>query len=214
MKLFLDTATIDEIREAGELGILDGVTTNPSNMAAAGRPFREVVEEICALVPGPVSAEAVSLEAGAILAEARELARLAPNLVVKVPVILEGIKAIKMMAAEGIRANATLCFTPLQALAAAKAGAAYISPFVGRRDDTTGDGMTLVRQIKTIYDNYGFPTEIIVAAVRGVPHVLEAALIGAHVTTMGLPVFRKLFAHPQTDSGLAEFLESWKKVPK
>lgn len=214
MKLFLDTAMIEEIREAAGLGLLDGVTTNPSHIAATGRPFREVLEEICALVDGPVSAEAVSLAAPEILAEARELSRLAPNVVVKVPVIPEGIKAIQRMAAEGIRANATLCFTPLQALAAAKAGAAYVSPFVGRRDDTTGDGMRLVREIKTVCDNYGFRTEIIVAAVRGIPHVVEAALIGAHVITMGLPIFRKLLAHPQTDAGLAEFLESWKCVPE
>jgi transaldolase len=214
MKLFLDTAMIDDVRKANDLGILDGVTTNPSHIANTGRKFKEVVEEICAEVEGPVSAEAVSLDAEGILTEARELVKIADNVVVKVPVIPEGIKAIKMMAREGIRANATLCFTPLQALAAAKAGAAYISPFVGRRDDTTGDGMGLVGQIKTIYDNYGFETEIIVAAVRGTPHIIEAALIGAHVTTMGFHLFEKLLVHPQTDSGLAEFLESWKRVPK
>ena len=152
MKLFLDTALIEDIRRINALGILDGVTTNPSNMVQAGRPFRQVVEEICAEVEGPVSAEAVSLDAEGILEEARELVKIAPNIVVKVPVIPEGIKAIKMMAEEGIRANATLCFTTIQALAAAKAGAAYISPFVGRRDDTTGDGMELVRQIRTVYD--------------------------------------------------------------
>ena len=214
MKLFLDTALIEDIREANALGILDGVTTNPSNMAQAGRPFRQVVKEIGAEVEGPVSAEAVSLDAEGILAEARELVTIADNIVVKVPVIPEGIKAIKMMAAEGIRANATLCFTTMQALADAKAGAAYISPFVGRRDDTTGDGMELVQQIRTVYDNFAFDTEIIVAAVRGIPHVLEAALIGADITTMGMPIFSKLLVHPQTDSGLEEFLDSWKKVPQ
>jgi transaldolase len=214
MKLFLDTGLIEDIRQANAFGILDGVTTNPSLIAQTGKRFREVVQEICAEVAGPVSAEAVSLDAEGILAEARDLMKIADNIVVKVPVIPEGIRAIKMMAAEGIRANATLCFSAMQALAAAKAGAAYISPFVGRRDDTTGDGMELVRQIRTVYDNYDFETEIIVAAVRGIPHVLEAALIGADVTTMGPAIFQKLLAHPQTDSGLAEFLDSWKKVPK
>ena len=214
MKLFIDTADIGQIREAVGWGIVDGVTTNPTHVAKTGRPAREVYEEICRMVQGPVSLETVGLEADQIIAEGRKLAKIADNVVVKVPIMREGLRAVKALAAEGIRSNVTVTFSPLQALLAAKCGAAYISPFVGRLDAVGHDGMDVVGQIKTIYDNYGFPTEIIVAAVRHPQHVLQAALIGAHISTMSYDVMKQLYEHPLTDAGIKIFLEDWKKVPQ
>jgi len=214
MKFFIDTAKVEEIREAQSWGILDGVTTNPSHIAATGRPFLQVVEEICSIVDAPISVEVGSTTAPEMIEEARRIAKMHKNIVVKVPVILEGIKAMKVLSPEGIRINATLNFSAAQALIAAKVGAAYISPFVGRLDDAGHYGMELVHQIKTIYDNYGFQTEIIVAAARNPLHVLDAALAGAHITTMRFDIMRALFEHPMTDVGLEMFLKDWAKVPK
>ena len=214
MKFFIDTAKVEEIKEAASWGILDGVTTNPSHIAATGRPFLEVVREICELVDGPISVEVGSVTAPEMIEEARKIAKMHKNIVVKVPVIREGIKAMKVLSGEGIKINATLNFSAAQALIAAKVGAAYISPFVGRLDDAGHYGMELVQQIKTIYDNYDFPTEIIVAAARNPLHVLDAALVGAHITTMRFDIMKALFEHPMTDIGLAKFLEDWAKVPK
>jgi transaldolase len=214
MEFFIDTAKVDEIKEAAGWGLVDGVTTNPTKLAQAGRPFMEVVEEICKLIDGPVSVEAVSTEAGQIIEEARKLAGLGENIVVKVPLIKEGIKAVKVLSAEGIKTNVTLNFSASQALLAAKVGATYISPFVGRLDEISQNGTELVRQIKSIYDNYGFKTKIIVAAARNPLHVLDAALIGADVTTMAFEIMENLFKHPLTDVGLEMFLDDWKKVPK
>ncbi|MCL6520317.1 MAG: fructose-6-phosphate aldolase [Armatimonadetes bacterium] len=214
MKLFIDTAKVEEIREAQSWGILDGVTTNPSHIAATGRPFLEVVNEICSIVDGPISVEVGSTTTPEIVEEARRIAAMHKNIVVKIPVTRDGIKAMKILAPEGIKINATLNFSAVQALLAAKVGAAYISPFVGRLDDAGHDGMELVEEIKTIYDNYGFKTEIIVAAVRNPLHVLRAALIGAHITTMRFEIMKALFEHPMTDVGLAKFLDDWAKVPK
>jgi transaldolase len=214
MEFFIDTAKVDEIKEAAGWGIVDGVTTNPTKLAQAGRPLMEVVEEICQITDGPVSVEAVSTQAGQIIEEARKLAGLHENIVVKVPLIKEGIKAVKVLSAEGIKTNVTLNFSASQALVAAKVGATYISPFVGRLDEISQDGTELVQQIKTIYDNYGFTTKIIVAAARNPLHVLDAALIGADVTTMTFEIMENLFKHPLTDVGLEMFLDDWKKVPK
>lgn len=214
MKFFLDTANIGEIREAAALGLLDGVTTNPSLVAKTGRKFRDVVTEICAAVDGPVSLEVVATDYEPMIAEGRDLAKIAKNAVVKCPLTHDGLKATRTLSHEGIRVNVTLCFSPLQALFAAKAGAAYISPFVGRLDDKGHDGMEVVRQIKTIYANYGFKTEILVASVRHPIHVLEAALCGADVATVPFDVFAKLIQHPLTDLGLQAFLKDWQKVPK
>ncbi len=214
MEFFIDTAKVDEIKEAQSWGIIDGVTTNPTKLAQAGRPFMEVVEEICGIIDGPVSVEVVGTQADRILEEARNLASIHENIVVKVPLIKEGIKAVKVLGEEGIKTNVTLNFSPSQALLAAKVGATYISPFVGRLDEISQNGMELVQQIKTIYDNYGFKTKIIVAAARNPIHVLEAALIGADVTTMTIDIMENLFKHPLTDIGLEMFLNDWKKVPK
>ena len=214
MEFFIDTAKVDEIKEAQSWGIVDGVTTNPTKLVQACRSFMEVVEEICQMIDGPVSVEAVSTQADQIIAEARKLASLRENIVVKVPLIKEGIKAVKILSNEGIKTNVTLNFSPSQALLAAKVGATYISPFVGRLDEISQNGMELVQQIKTIYDNYGFKTKIIVAAARNPLHVLEAALIGADVTTMTIDIMENLFKHPLTDIGLEMFLNDWKKVPK
>jgi transaldolase len=214
MKFFVDTANVNEIREAAALGLLDGVTTNPSLIAKTGRKFREVVQEICAAVDGPVSLEVVGLEGDAMVAEGRDLAKIAKNVVVKCPLTREGLKATRTLASEGTKVNVTLCFTPIQALFAAKAGAAYISPFVGRLDDRGQDGMQVVREIKTIYRNYGFKTEVLVASVRHPIHVLEAALCGADVATIPFDVFSKLIQHPLTDQGLETFLKDWQKVPR
>jgi transaldolase len=212
MKFFLDTANVDEIREAVDLGLIDGVTTNPSLVAKAGRPFEEVVHEICEIVQGPVSAEVVSVEADEMVAEGRRLAAIHEHVVVKCPLIKEGLKATRRLTDEGVRVNVTLCFSPNQALLAAKAGAAYVSPFVGRLDDVSQDGMELLRQIIAIYENYGFPTEVLAASIRHPKHVLDAALMGADVVTLPYKVFDALFNHPLTDKGLAAFLADWEKA--
>lgn len=212
MRIFLDTAMPEEIRELADL--IDGVTTNPSLVAKAGRPFREAVEEICRLVSGPVSVEVTATDAAGMVEEARELAGIADNVVIKIPMGREGIRAVKALEAEGIRTNVTLVFSPVQALWAAKAGASYVSPFVGRIDDRAGDGMGLVSQILQIYDNFGFDTEVIVASVRHVRHVVEAALLGAPIVTAPYAVVSKLFDHPLTTEGIERFLADWKRVPK
>ncbi len=212
MKIFLDTANVDEIRAANDLGVLDGVTTNPSHAAKTGRPFREVVTEIAGICAGPVSAEAVSKETEGMLREAREVCSWAPNIVVKIPLIPAGLRAVRILADEGIRSNVTLCFSPLQALLAAKAGAAYISPFVGRLDDVAADGMTLVEQIVQIYRNYGFETEIIVASARHPQHVVQAALLGADITTMPYDLLVRMYQHPLTDLGMEKFLADWERA--
>ena len=213
MKLFIDTADVDEIREAASWGIVDGVTTNPTHVAKTGRSPIDLYREICSLVDGPVSLETIGLEADQIVAEARKLAKIADNTVIKVPIIREGMKAVKRLSAEGIHTNVTVTFSPLQALVAAKAGATYISPFVGRLDDQGQWGMEVVEQIRTIYDNYGFETEIIVASIRHPLHVLEAALMGADIATIPFSTFSKLVSHPLTDDGLRQFLADWEKVP-
>ncbi|OPX34866.1 MAG: fructose-6-phosphate aldolase [Desulfobacteraceae bacterium 4484_190.1] len=211
MKFFIDTANIDEIKKANELGMVDGVTTNPSLVAKEGREFKGLIKEICDIVDGPVSAEVVSLDAEGMVKEARELANLADNIVVKIPMLEEGLKAVKTLAREEVNTNVTLCFSPIQALMAAKAGAAYISPFVGRLDDISHIGMELVEQIITIYDNYGFETEVIVASVRNPIHVLDAALMGADIATIPFKVIQQLTKHPLTDIGVEKFLADWKK---
>lgn len=212
MKLFLDTANLQEIKEVASWGILDGVTTNPTLCARENRPLEELVREICQVVSGPVSVECVSSRAEDIVAEARKLNSLAPNIAVKIPVNLEGLKATRILSAEGIRVNMTLVFSPSQALLAAKAGAAFVSPFIGRLDDVSHHGMELVEQIVTIYENYNFETEVIVASVRHPGHVVEAALIGAHIATVPYSVMEKLVKHPLTDIGIERFLQDWKKV--
>lgn len=214
MKFFIDTAEIAEIREASAQGLVDGVTTNPSLIAASKRKFKDVLLEICELVKGPVSAEVVSTDYEGIMREARDLSKLKENIVVKVPLIAEGLKAVKTCADEGIKTNVTLCFSPTQALLAAKAGATYISPFVGRLDDISENGMALIQQILTIYRNYGLKTQVLVASVRHPGHVVEAATMGAHVVTVPFKVLQQLAKHPLTDLGLARFLEDWKKVPQ
>ena len=211
MKFFLDTANVDEIRRGMDWGLVDGVTTNPSLVAKEGRDFEQVVKEIVTIVPGPVSAEVVSVTAPEMIEEAHRLAAWAPNIVVKIPLIPEGLKAVKVLSGEGIHTNVTLCFSPNQALLAAKAGGSYISPFVGRLDDAGNDGMRLVSEIKQIYDNYGFETEIIVASVRSPMAVAQAALIGADIATIPYKVMEQLFKHPLTDKGLDSFLADWKK---
>ncbi len=212
MQFFIDTANIGEIKEANDLGLLDGVTTNPTLVSKEGREFKELIQEICSIVDGPVNAEVVSTDAEGMINEARELVKLADNIVVKIPLIGEGLKAVKTVAGEGIKTNVTLCFSPTQALMAAKAGAAYISPFVGRLDDLSHRGMDLVEEIITIYDNYGYETEIIVASIRNPVHVLDAALMGADIATMPFKVINQLIRHPLTDIGLENFLADWKKM--
>jgi len=213
MKFFIDTANLEEIRKANDLGLLDGVTTNPTLISREGRSdFKDLLREICNIVDGPVNAEVVSLDADGMIKEARDLAKLADNIVVKIPLIEEGLKAVKALASEDIRSNVTLCFSPVQALMAAKAGAAYISPFVGRLDDISHRGMDLVEQIVTIYENYGYDTEIIVASIRNPTHVLDAALMGADIATIPYKVMQQLIKHPLTDIGLSKFLEDWKKL--
>ena len=212
MKFFIDTANIDEIREAESLGILDGVTTNPSLVAKEGRDFIELLKEITQIVDGPISAEVVSTDYDGILREAHDLAKLHENIVIKVPLIKEGLKAVKTLSEEGIKTNVTLCFSPSQALLAAKAGATYISPFVGRLDDVSNNGMEIVSEIVQIYDNYGFDTQVLVASIRHPMHLVEAALMGADVATMPFNVIDKLFKHPLTDVGLEKFLSDWKKL--
>jgi transaldolase len=214
MKFFLDTANVKEILEAASLGLLDGVTTNPSLVAKEGRIFKEVLVEICKIVDGPISAEVVSLEADAMVKEGKELAKIHKNIVVKVPLIPEGLKATKRMAAEGIKVNVTLCFSPTQALLAAKAGAWCVSPFIGRLDDISSNGMELIRQILTIYRNYDFKTQVLVASVRHPQHVVEAALAGGHICTMPFSIFQQMVKHPLTDSGLKKFLADWEAQSK
>lgn len=214
MQFFLDTANLDQIKEAASWGIIDGVTTNPSLVSKENMKFEELIKEICRTVPGPVSVESVSTKAEDIILEARELAALADNVVVKVPICLEGLKATKALANEGIDVNTTLIFSPSQALLAAKAGAKYVSPFVGRLDDISHDGMDLVDQIITIYNNYGIETEVIVASIRHPLHVVEAALMGADIATMPLSSLEKLVKHPLTDIGMEKFLSDWKKVKR
>jgi transaldolase len=214
MKLFLDTADIAQIKETATWGIIDGVTTNPSHVAKTGRPAAAVFKDILSVVTGPVSLETIGLTAPEMIAEGRELAKLAKNVVVKIPITKEGLKAVKVLSGEGIKTNVTVTFSPLQAMLAAKAGASYISPFVGRLDSFGHVGMDLVRQIKTIYTNYGYKTEIIVAAVRHPSHVLESALAGADIATMSYDVMSQLYQHPLTDMGIEIFLKDWKNVPK
>lgn len=209
MKIFLDTASVKEIHEAASFGLVDGVTTNPSLVAKEGRTFKDILLEICNIVDGPISAEVVSVEADAMIKEGRELAKIHKNIVVKCPLIPEGLKATKKLAAEGIRVNVTLCFSPTQALLAAKAGAWCVSPFIGRLDDISSDGMALIRQIIAIYKNYDFKTQVLVASVRHPQHVVEAALAGGHISTMPFSVFQALFKHPLTDIGLKKFLADW-----
>jgi len=212
MKFFIDTANVEEIIEANALGMVDGVTTNPSLVSKEGREFKALIQEICRIVNGPVSAEAVSEDAEGMVREARELAGLADNIVVKIPLVEEGLKAVKILSQEGIQTNVTLCFSPVQALMAAKAGAAYVSPFVGRLDDVSHVGMDLVEQILSVYDNYGFETEVIVASIRNPLHVLDAALLGADIATIPYKVIRQLVGHPLTDIGVEKFLADWKKL--
>ena len=214
MKFFIDTADVKEIKEAAAMGLVDGVTTNPSLVARTGRKFRDVLLEICDVVKGPVSAEVVSTTHDEMMKEARELAALRPNIIVKIPLIPDGLKAVKTCTDAGIKTNVTLCFSATQALLAAKAGATYISPFVGRLDDVSMDGMQVVADILEIYDHYGYPTEVLVASVRHPIHVLQAAKMGAHVATCPLSVLLQLSKHPLTDLGLAKFLDDWKKVPQ
>jgi len=214
MKFFIDTANVKEIREAASLGVVDGVTTNPSLIAKEGRDFKQVLAEICSIVDGPISAEAVSLKAEEMVAEGVELAKIHKNIVVKLPMTKDGLKATKVLAGQGIKVNMTLVFSPSQALLAAKVGAAYASPFVGRLDDISHYGMDLVRQIIAIYDNYGYDTEVIVASVRNPLHVVDAALAGAHIATIPFSVIDQLVKHPLTDIGIEKFLSDWKKLEK
>lgn len=212
MKFFIDTANIDEIKEAASLGVLDGVTTNPSLVAKEGKNFNELLNEIIKIVDGPISAEVIATDYEGMLKEARELAAIHKNIVVKIPLIREGLKAVKTLSAENINTNVTLCFSPSQALLAAKAGASYISPFVGRLDDISTNGMELISQIVQIYSNYNYQTEVLVASIRHPLHLVEAALIGADVCTIPFAVINKLFNHPLTDVGIDKFLSDWKKL--
>ena len=214
MEIFIDTANVNEIKEAISLGVIDGVTTNPSLIAKEKQPAKEILKEICSLVSGPVSAEVISLEAKAMVCEARELAKIAKNIVIKIPLMKEGLKVVRVLSGEGIKTNVTLCFSASQALLVAKCGADYISPFIGRLDDISQRGMDLIREIKNIYQNYGFKTKIIVASVRNPLHVVDAALIGADIATVPFAVIEQLIKHPLTDIGIQRFLEDYKKIPK
>ncbi len=214
MKIFLDTANVDQIREANALGVVDGVTTNPSLIAKEGRDFREVVKEICSIVDGPVSAEAVSPDAEGMIAEAETLSKVHKNIVVKIPMTAEGLKAVSACRRKGIPTNVTLVFSPSQALLAAKAGARYVSPFVGRLDDISQVGMDVVEQIVTMFENYDFDTEIIVASVRNPGHVVEAAMLGADIATVPYKVLMQMVLHPLTDIGIERFLADWESVKK
>ncbi|BDG09398.1 fructose-6-phosphate aldolase [Anaeromyxobacter paludicola] len=214
MQFFIDSADIGDIKKALALGLCDGVTTNPSLVAKTGRKFTEVLKEIVALVPGPVSAEVTATDYEGMMREAHDLAKVADNVVIKVPLIVEGLRAVRDLASEGVRTNVTLCFSPVQALLAAKAGATYVSPFVGRLDDISEDGMALIAQILEIYRNYDFATKVLVASVRHPIHVLEAARLGADVATIPYGVIAQLAQHPLTDIGLKKFLADWEKVPK
>jgi transaldolase len=214
MKIFLDTANVEHIREANSWGVIDGVTTNPSLIAKEGRKFEEVVKEICSIVDGPISAEVVSMDATGMLREAKELAKLHENVVIKIPMTSEGLKAARECFNRDIRTNVTLVFSPNQALLAAKAGATYVSPFIGRLDDAGHEGMQIIRDIVQIYMNYAFETEVIVASVRHPVHVVDAAKAGAHIATIPWDVLKKMVKHPLTDLGIAAFLKDWEKVPK
>ncbi len=211
MKFFIDTGNVKEVREAQEMGILDGVTTNPSLVSKEGREFKSLLKEICSIVEGPVSAEVLSVEEKGMLAEGRDLAKIHKNIVVKLPTIPEGVKAAKKLVSEGIKVNMTLVFSPNQALIVAKVGATYVSPFIGRLDDISQEGMELIRQIVTIYRTYGFKTEILTASIRNPVHVVDAALAGAHIATMPFSVIQQLLKHPLTDVGLKKFLADWEK---
>ncbi len=214
MKFFIDTANIDEIKEASQMGMVDGVTTNPSLIFKEGRDFEEVIKEICEIVDGPISAEVISTDAEGMVNEARHLAGIHKNIVVKIPMTVDGLKATRKLSGEGIKINVTLVFSPLQALMAAKAGATYVSPFVGRLDDLSHEGLLLVEQIAEIFSNYAFDTEIIVASIRNPLHVLDAAMIGADIATIPFSVLGKLASHPLTDKGLKSFLDDWNKMKK
>jgi len=214
MKFFIDTANIEEITKAVALGMVDGVTTNPSLIAKENRPFEELLREICELVDGPVNGEAVSLDAEGMVQEGRQLAAFHPNIVVKIPMTTEGLKAVKILSSEDIKTNVTLIFSSMQALMAAKAGASYVSPFVGRLDDISQVGMDLVSDIMNIYGNYGYETEVIVASIRNPVHVVEAALIGADIATIPFKVIDQLAKHPLTDIGMEKFLADWEKRAK
>jgi len=214
MKFFIDTADVKEIREAHALGLVDGVTTNPSLIAKSGRKFKDVIKEIVSIVDGPISAEVISLDAPGMIKEGKELAKIHKNIVVKLPMTPEGLKACKALTDKGIKTNVTLIFTSMQALLAAKAGATYVSPFVGRLDDISQDGMGIIEEIRTIFDNYGYSSEIIVASIRNPIHVLNSALIGADVATIPYSVMLQLSKHPLTDAGIKKFLEDWQNVPK
>ncbi len=210
MQFFVDTAEIADIKKLYDMGLLDGVTTNPSLVAKSGRDFKEVVKEICAIVPGPVSAEVAAMDFDGMMAEGHVLAKLADNVVVKVPLTMDGLKATKKLGSEGIKTNVTLCFSPNQALLAAKCGATYISPFLGRLDDINLDGVELIEQIRTIYDNYNFTTQILAASIRSPNHVTQVAMAGADVATIPPAVIYKLADHPLTKSGLEQFVKDWK----
>ncbi len=212
MKFFIDTANMDEIKDAHSMGMVDGVTTNPTLIAREGRDLKTVIAEICEIVDGPISAEVISLETDGMVAEARELAKIHANVVVKIPMTTDGLKAVRILSAEGIKTNVTLVFSALQALMAAKAGATFVSPFVGRLDDLAQEGMLLIEQIAEIYSNYAYDTEIIVASIRNPMHVLDSAVIGADIATIPYGVLKKLAAHPLTDKGLKSFLDDWKKA--
>jgi transaldolase len=214
MKFFIDTADVREIREAHALGLVDGVTTNPSLIAKSGRKFKDVIKEIVSIVDGPISAEVISLDAPGMIKEAKELVKIHKNIVVKLPMTPEGLKACKALTEKGIKTNVTLIFTSMQALLAAKAGATYVSPFVGRLDDISQDGMGIIEEIRTIFDNYGYMAEIIVASVRNPIHVLNSALIGADIATIPYSVMIQLAKHPLTDAGIEKFLKDWESVPK
>ena len=214
MKFFIDSGDIGEIKEAVAMGAVDGVTTNPSLLAKAGKPTKQAIAEICEVVDGPISAEVLATDTQGILNEGRDLAKIHPNVVIKVPLIVDGLKAVRTFASEDIKTNVTLCFSPTQALLAAKAGATYISPFIGRLDDISDEGMSLIEQIVGIYKNYDFGTEVLVASVRHPMHVVEAALLGADICTIPFKVIGQLAKHPLTDIGLAKFLEDAKKIPK
>lgn len=214
MKIFVDTANIEEIRNAASMGILDGVTTNPSLVSKEGADFKTLLKEICSIVDGDISAEVIATDAEGMLKEGRDLAKVHDNIVVKVPLTENGLRAVKTFKAEGIRTNVTLCFSPNQALLAAKAGAYFISPFVGRLDDISSEGMELIGKIMTIYRNYGFETQVLVASIRHPMHVVEAAMMGAHVATMPYKVLTQLLKHPLTDIGLERFIADWKKVSR
>lgn len=214
MKIFIDTANIKEIKEAVAQGIIDGVTTNPTLIAKENRQVTDLLKEICSLVDGPVSAEVIGLKEEVMVNEAMELSKIAKNIVIKIPLVRDGLKAVKILRGKGIKTNVTLCFSPSQALLAAKAGADYISPFIGRLDDISQVGMDLIRDIKQIYSNYNFKTQIIVASVRNPIHVVDAAKIGADIATVPFAVIEQLIKHPLTDIGIQRFIEDWKKIPK